>query len=195
MYPDCALLFCISSRKRKKCPEFLPTVIPFLKNKIKYTRWRHREYPAHDLYHPTSHFLYCWSNENASLPLTEFLYSLHACLFRKCMHFSLDFHSSEANYYLWLMFVPTTLLFNWTFGLCLDSNASTFWVLYSKWSVHRFSKPESHSDIKWYRLGGAHPAACSQSIAYLFYHLPVIKAHCHSWPQICAISLPARNIN
>ena len=132
MYPDCALLFCISSRKRKKCPEFLPTVIPFLKNKIKYTRWRHREYPAHDLYHPTSHFLYCWSNENASLPLTEFLYSLHACLFRKCMHFSLDFHSSEANYYLWLMFVPTTLLFNWTFGLCLDSNASTFQVLYSK---------------------------------------------------------------
>ena len=90
------------------------------RNPLKYTRWRHREYHAHDLYHPTSHFLYCWFGENVSLPLTEFHYTLHACLFWNCMHFSLDFHSSEAHYSS-LMFVPTTLLFNWTFGLCLDS--------------------------------------------------------------------------
>ena len=118
----CTLIEFFSSafpqEKGRNARTLLPTVAPFLKKKK--TRWRHGEYPARDLYHPTSHFLYCWFTENVSLPLTEFHYTLRACLFWNCMHFSLDFHSSEAHYSS-LMFVPTTLLFNWTFGLCLDS--------------------------------------------------------------------------
>jgi hypothetical protein len=130
--------------KGRNVQTFLPTVVPFLETKN--TRWRHWEYPALDLqvYHSTSHFLYCWFNENVSLPLTEFLYPLHACLFWKCMQFSLDFHSSEAHY-LWNYITCA-------FGLCLDSNASTFEFCTPK---DQFTNLVSlnRSDIRWNRVG------------------------------------------